>query len=256
MSTPDSAADRVVLVTGASSGIGAAVVRRIAGPDTRLVLHARKNAEGLSATAEAATVAGATVATLLADLSETSAASRLVALAADRFGRLDQVVANAGFADRRLFGEVGADDLARAHRTMVDAFLRVVDRALPHLQSSAWGRVVAVSSFVAHWYRRDRLFPTTAAAKAGLEALAKALAAQLAPTGTTVNCVAPGFTRKEAGGHSAMTPEAWRATAALIPLGRLAEPDDVAAVIAFLLGRDAGYITGQVIHVDGGLTLG
>jgi 3-oxoacyl-[acyl-carrier protein] reductase len=136
------------------------------------------------------------------------------------------------------------------------AFMRMIDAALPDLKNSAWGRVVVVSSFVAHRFgTADLLFPATSAAKAALEALAKALAFQLAPKRTTVNCVAPGFTRKEGTGHTAPSPEANSAAAEATPSGRLADPDDIAATAAFLLSRAAARITGQVIHVDGGLTL-
>jgi len=99
------------------------------------------------------------------------------------------------------------------------------------------------------------LFAATAAAKAAIESLAKTLAVELAPAGVTVNSVAPGYTQKDASGHSALSDSAWRNAIAKIPMGRIGVPDDAAALIAFLLSRDAGYITGQTIHVDGGLTL-
>jgi NAD(P)-dependent dehydrogenase (short-subunit alcohol dehydrogenase family) len=114
---------------------------------------------------------------------------------------------------------------------------------------------VAVSSFVAHRYRADSAFAGTAAAKAALESLAKTAAAELAPHGVTVNCVAPGYTRKDRG-PSAENAPAWTRAAEATPLGQVAEPDDIAALIAFLLSDSARHITGQVIHVDGGLTLG
>ena len=106
-----------------------------------------------------------------------------------------------------------------------------------------------------HVYAADGLFPVTAAAKAAIEALAKTLAVQLAPSGATVNCIAPGYTRKDATGHSALSGDAWAAAAAKIPMGRIGTPEDAAGPIAFLLSKDAGFITGQTIHVDGGLTL-
>ncbi len=136
-----------------------------------------------------------------------------------------------------------------------EAFFLLASAAIPYLQNSDWGRIVATSSFVAHVYAADGLFAATAAAKAAIESLAKTLAVQLAPSGITVNSVAPGYTQKDASGHSALSDEAWRKASAKVPMGRIGVPDDAAALIAFLLSRDASYITGQTIHVDGGLTL-
>ncbi|MYZ48149.1 SDR family NAD(P)-dependent oxidoreductase, partial [Propylenella binzhouense] len=203
----------------------------------------------------AAEAAGARTEVCLGDLAEAGTAAGLVARAAEAFGRLDQVVSNAGIADRRLIGEVDHAALARALRLMPEAFFALAEAALPHVTRSDQGRIVAVSSFVAHVFAPDSLFPVTAAAKAAVEALAKSLAAQIAPTGATVNCVVPGYTRKDASGHSALSEASWKKAAERTPMGRIASPDDIAAAIAFLLSRDAGLITGQMIHVDGGLTL-
>jgi NAD(P)-dependent dehydrogenase (short-subunit alcohol dehydrogenase family) len=138
---------------------------------------------------------------------------------------------------------------------MVAGFLRLARAAAPHLREGTDPRIVAVSSFVAHAYRPGfPVFPASAAAKAGLEALVKALAIELAPA-ITVNAVAPGFVRKDAGAHVALSLAGMQERAQWIPLGRIAEPADIAAAIAFLAGPDAAYITGQVLHVDGGLVM-
>lgn len=248
---------RIVLITGAASGIGAAACRHIAGPGAKLLLHTRKNEAALKSVAEAAQSAGAEAVTQLGDLTDPDVPARLVGGAVEAFGGLDQIVANAGFAQRGGIHDVGLDDLVQAERCMPDAFFLFAKAALPHLEKSSWGRIVAVSSFVAHAFSDDPKFMTTGAAKAAMEAIARSLAIDLAPAGVTVNCVAPGFTAKDATGHSAMSEEARaKSVSGRVPLGRIGTPDDMGAAIRFLLSQEASYITGQTLHVDGGLTLG
>ena len=248
--------ERVIVVTGAASGIGAAIARVLAEPGSALMIHTRRNADGLGNVAEACRGSGAVVQTFLGDLADAGTAEALIAATRDRFGRVDQIVSNAGQAQRSEFGSVTPADLQRAFDAMPVAFLRLVTAALPDLQASQWGRVVAVSSFVAHLFGTNNLlFPASSAAKAALEALAMALAVQLAPSGVTVNCVAPGFTRKDQTGHAATSRQTMESAAALIPTGHLIEPGDIAEATAFLLSRGARQITGQVVHVDGGLML-
>jgi NAD(P)-dependent dehydrogenase (short-subunit alcohol dehydrogenase family) len=250
-----SVSKRVVVITGAASGIGARIARTIAGPDTAMLLHTRKNETGLAAVAEFCRQQGSATETFLGDLGDASVAPALIAQAR-RLGPIDQLVSNAGQAKRASFSEMAPEELVAAFAATPVAFLRLVAAALPDLRESKWGRVVAVSSFVAHIYgTAGLLFPATSAAKAALEALVKALAVELAPTGTTVNAVVPGFTRKEGGGHLAATTASLQKAIDITPTGRLTEPADIAATVAFLLAPGAAQITGQAIHVDGGLML-
>lgn len=247
---------RVLLITGAASGIGAALARRLAGPDTALVLHTRRNRSGLDAVADAARAAGADVQLVLGDLAEPATARALIDEAASGFGRLDGLVHNAGFALAKAFGELEQHELDYASAVIEGAFFRLATHALPLLEGAVCGRIVAVSSFVAHEFRLGGVvFGASAAAKAGLEALIKSLAAQLADQGITVNAVVPGFIRKDPGAHMALDRSATARALERVPLGRLGLPDEIAAAIAFLLSADAGYITGQCVHVDGGLSL-
>lgn len=250
---------RILLVTGASSGIGAACARRLCGPGTGVMLHASGRSEAkraaLDALAGELAGAGAQVATHYADLAERGAGEALVTDTLARFGRLDGMVSNAGFADRTPMLDIAAERLDESLAAMTRAFFELARTGAPALRASGTGRVVAISSFVAHRYAPGGLFAVTAAAKAGLEALARSLAVELGHDGVTVNCVAPGYTRKDAGGHRAIPAAMLAEMAARAPTGRVAEPDDIAAAVAFLMSAEARQITGQTLFVDGGLCL-
>ncbi len=246
---------RVTIVTGAASGIGRATALALAGPNIGLVLHTGSNEAGLAAVAETACALGTKVETVLGPVGVRATAEALVETAGRHFGRLDAVVAAAGRADRGGAVDLDAARLAGAMENSAQGFLDLVQAGLGLLKRSESARIVAVSSYVAHVYRRDLgLFAASAAGRAALEALVLSLSRELAPDGIAVNAVAPGLTKKDPGKASALSAEAIAGLEAAIPMGRRADPAEIAAVIAFLASPAASYITGQIVRVDGGLS--
>lgn len=240
---------RAALVTGASKGIGAAIARRLAADGFDVAVHYNTDLAGAKRTAAAVAKAGRRAVLVKADLAEPEGPAQVAAAAADAFPRLHALVHNAGFYERSGFR--GQDEAA--WRTTLAANLEapahLTRRLLPRLADGA--SVVFVSSIVA--VRGSDHGPAYAAAKAGLLGLTRTLALELAPK-VRVNAVAPGYV--DTAILASDTPAKRRARAAKVPLGRVASPEDVAGPVAFLCGPDSGYVTGAVLHVNGGLWMG
>nr|WTB31777.1 SDR family oxidoreductase [Streptomyces sp. NBC_00830] len=237
-----------VLITGAGQGIGAATARRLAGEGAR-VLVTDLDGDRAEHTAAAIRKTGATAEALPCDVGDRAAVEAAVARAVEAFGTLDVLVNNAYRCtpDTPLF-EDEPDDVWQGD---LDATLtgpyRCSRAALPHLVASGRGAIVNIGSVNGEQDFGNHAY---SAAKAGLGSLTRTLAGHAGPRGVRVNLVAPGTIRTDAWAGRDLELDR---VSAVYPLGRVGEPDDIAAAVAFLASRDAAWITGTTLRVDGGL---
>lgn len=239
--------DKTALITGASGGIGGAIARALHGAGAQVMLHGTRH-QALHELAESLHERAFVAAS---DLGDPAAAEALVKAAEDAMGRLDILVNNAGLARDMLVLRMKDDDWEKVIDVDLTAGFRLARAALRGMVRRRWGRIVAITSVVGATGNPGQA--NYAAAKAGMVGMSKALAAEVAQRGITVNCVAPGFIATAM--TEALTPEQKERIAISIPMGRVGAPDEVAAGVVFLASDEARYVTGHTLHINGGLAM-
>jgi 3-oxoacyl-[acyl-carrier protein] reductase len=239
---------KVVLITGGSRGIGAAIARRFAAAGSRVAIGYRSGATAAEAVLGEIAALGAQGVAIAGDIAKPADAKSMVAQAVTKFGRIDVVVNCAGIAGYRAFEASDPDFFHAIFDTNVLGTIAVIQAALPHLPAPG-GRIINFSSGLA-----TRPIPTTAlyaASKAAVSALSHALAKEFGPRGITVNAIAPGVIETD------MTTDVLatrgEGIVAMTPLARIGQTDDIAGLALFLASPDAGWITGRTILADGGV---
>ena len=237
--------DRVALVTGASQGIGRACAKALADRGTRVIVGARQ-ADKLEALVEEILGSGGNAEAITLDVSDQASVSDLAA----RHGKsIDILVNNAGITGDGLAMRMRDEDWNRVLETNLTGSFRCARALMRHMARKRWGRIVNVSSVVGLSGNAGQA--NYAASKAGLVGLTKSLALELAGRNVTVNAVAPGFV--DTAMTAAMDEPAREKILSQIPLGRMGSLDEISAAICFLASEEAGYITGHVLNVSGGL---
>ena len=238
----------VAIITGAGSGIGLESAKMLAAAGTAVVGIGRDKAK--LATLEAAIGNPALVATVSVDVTAEDAPAKIVALALERFGRIDYLVNNAGVGSPKPVHEASDADFDSFIDIMLKAPFRLIRECLEHMTDG--GSIVNVTSTFAHiGGRRGGAY---SAAKGGLKSLTEHMACEYGPRGIRSNCVAPGVTMTEMVAHRFDDEVFKRANVETTPYPRLAKPEDIASVIAFLCSPGSAMINGQSIVVDGGWT--
>jgi 3-oxoacyl-[acyl-carrier protein] reductase len=257
---------RACVVTGASSGIGRATTRMLCAEGANVLLVARDEKQLLEAADEGAAAgeaAGGRAESLVADVTDPNAAELVVREADGRLGQVDVLVNNAGTARWRNLDDVPEEDWYAAWELNVMAPLRLMRAAAPGMRERGWGRIVNVSSSAGK--RPSASMPEYSVAKAAELSLSRLFADRYSPHGVLINAICPGPVKselwmdegglldqsKEKGGHSSRQ-EALDAAGSKRPIGRLAEPEEIAGAIVFLCSEHASYTSGAAWSVDGG----
>ena len=243
------------LVTGSSGGIGSAIARSLAGQGARLALSGSNGAklrtfrEQLNA--EIGPAESGDHVEITCDLSNTKQVEELIPATVDTLGKIDILVNNAGITRDNLTMRMKDEEWDDVIRINLEAAFRLMRAAARPMMKARFGRIVTITSVVGATGNPGQM--NYAAAKAGLTGMTKSLAQELASRGVTANCVAPGFIR------TAMTevlPQAQKdALNARIPAGRMGEGEEIGAAVAFLASKEAAYVTGQTLHVNGGMAM-
>jgi 3-oxoacyl-[acyl-carrier protein] reductase len=234
------------LVTGASGGIGSAIAQALAAQGARLAVSG-SNVEKLEAFR--AGLGGDHVA-LACNLSDGAAVDALVPQAVEALGgKLDILVNNAGVTRDNLAMRMKDEEWSDVIRVNLEASFRLARAALKPMMRARHGRIISITSVVGATGNPGQA--NYAASKAGLIGMSKSLAMEIASRGITVNCVAPGMIRSAM--TDALNDDQKQSILARIPSGKLGEGEDVAAAVVYLASREAGYVTGQTLHVNGGM---
>ncbi len=242
---------KAALITGSSSGIGAAIAQELANGGAKVAIHYRGNAQGAEAIAATIRDKGAECAIYQADVSDVDQAANLVKQVQSDLGSLDILVNNAGTTRDTLLMSMKEEDWDAVINTNLKSVYTVTRAALRGMLKSRWGRIINITSVVGITGQAGQA--NYAASKAGIIGFTKSLAREVASRNITVNAVAPGFI------PTALTDvlnEAQRSSIiSNTPLGRMGTPEEVAWAVAFLATERSGFMTGQVLTVDGGLVM-
>jgi 3-oxoacyl-[acyl-carrier protein] reductase len=237
---------KIALVTGGSGEIGAAISRRLARSGWRVLIHAHTQADRAGALVEEISAAGGSAQAVTFDVTDPAATSAALGALLEH-GPIQGVVHNAGIHDDAPMAGMSARQWHRVIDVSLHGFYNVLQPVLLPMIRTRWGRIVSVTSVAGILGNRGQT--NYAAAKAGLHGATRALALEVASRGITVNAVAPGVI---ATASTAAVFDAER-IARLVPMNRAGNPDEVAGLIAYLMSEDAGYVTSQVISINGGM---
>lgn len=242
---------KTALVTGASRGIGRAIALRLAAEGARVAINYAGNVKAAEEVKAAIEAAGGTAILCRADVADSAAVEAMVADVAEEFGAIDILVNNAGITRDTLLMRMKDEDFAKVLDTNLKGVFYCTKAVSKLMMKKRSGRIVNMASVVGLVGNAGQT--NYAAAKAGVIGFSKSAAKELASRGITVNAVAPGFIGTD---MTADLPESVKEKALSdIPLGRAGQPEDVANAVLFLASEQASYITGQVVHVDGGMVM-
>jgi len=243
--------DKVVVVTGSSSGIGAAIAADFAARGAKVAINYRGNAEGAEAVAAQIREAGGTCAVYQADVSDLEQATALVKQVEADLGRINVLVNNAGTTRDTLLLSMKEADWDAVIQTNLKSVYNMSKAALRGMLRNRGGRIINITSVVGLAGQAGQ--SNYAASKAGIIGFTKSLAREVGSRNITVNAVAPGFIPTAL--TDVLTDEQRQATIEATPLGRLGTPEEVSWAVLFLASDRAGFVTGQVLTVDGGLVM-